>query len=32
LLPPYGLRDPAINEKRVLFVCTVDRIAAFGKP
>jgi nitroimidazol reductase NimA-like FMN-containing flavoprotein (pyridoxamine 5'-phosphate oxidase superfamily) len=30
--PPYGLRDPAIDEKRVLFVCTVDRIATFGKP
>ena len=30
--PPYGLRDPAIDEKRVLFECRVDRIAAFGKP
>ena len=30
--PPYGLRDPAIQEKRVLFVCRVDRIATFGKP
>ncbi len=30
--PPYGLRDPAIDEKRVLFVCRVDRIATFGKP
>jgi hypothetical protein len=30
--PPYGLRDPAIDEKRVLFVCNVDRIATFGKP
>src|ERR1044072_2318878 len=29
---PYGLRDPEIDEKRVLFVCTVDRIATFGKP
>jgi PPOX class probable F420-dependent enzyme len=30
--PPYGLRDPAIDEKRVLFICNVDRIATFGKP
>ncbi len=30
--PPYGLRDPAIDEKRVLFVCDIDRIATFGKP
>ena len=30
--PPYGLRDPAIDEKRVLFICKVDRIATFGKP
>jgi PPOX class probable F420-dependent enzyme len=30
--PPYALRDPSIDEKRVLFVCTVDRIATFGKP
>ena len=30
--PPYGLRDPAIKETRVLFVCNVDRIATFGKP
>ena len=30
--PPYGLRDPAIDEKRVLFECRVDRIATFGKP
>ena len=28
----YGLRDPSIDEKRVLFVCRVDRIATFGKP
>ncbi len=26
------LRDPAIDEKRVLFVCNVDRVATFGKP
>ena len=30
--PPYGLRDPAIDEKRVLFICRIDRIATFGKP
>ncbi len=28
---PYALRDPSIDEKRVLFVCTIDRIATFGK-
>jgi Pyridoxamine 5'-phosphate oxidase len=30
--PPYALRDPKIEEKRVLFVCRIDRIATFGKP
>jgi PPOX class probable F420-dependent enzyme len=30
--PPYGLRDPSIDEKRVLFECDVDRVAVFGKP
>jgi PPOX class probable F420-dependent enzyme len=30
--PPYGLRDPAIDERRVLFECPVDRVATFGKP
>ena len=30
--PPYGLRDPKIDEKRVLFVCRIDRVATFGKP
>jgi PPOX class probable F420-dependent enzyme len=30
--PPYGLRDPAIDEKRVLFECRIDRVATFGKP
>lgn len=30
--PPYGLRDPSIDEKRVLFVCRIDRIATFGRP
>ena len=29
---PYGLRDPSRNERRVLFICPVDRIATFGKP
>ncbi len=28
----YGLRDPAIEEKRVLFECTIDRMATFGQP
>ncbi|MGH1488802.1 MAG: PPOX class F420-dependent oxidoreductase [Acidimicrobiales bacterium] len=28
----YGLRDPAIEERRVLFECKVDRIATFGQP
>jgi general stress protein 26 len=30
--PPYGLRDPSIDERRVLFECTVDRVATFGQP
>lgn len=30
--PPYGLRDPAIDERRVLFECSIDRVATFGKP
>lgn len=30
--PPYGLRDPGINERRVLFVCGIDRVATFGRP
>jgi general stress protein 26 len=29
---PYGLRDPSINERRVLFECPIDKIATFGKP
>lgn len=29
---PYGLRDPEINERRVLFRCDVDQIATFGQP
>ncbi len=27
----YGLRDPSIEERRVLFECKVDSIATFGK-
>ena len=23
--PPYGLRDPSINERRILFECAVER-------
>ncbi|NMH96410.1 pyridoxamine 5'-phosphate oxidase family protein [Pseudonocardia acidicola] len=30
--PPYALRDPSIDERRVLFELTVDRIATFGRP
>ena len=30
--PPYGLRDPSTNERRVLFECAVEKIATFGKP
>jgi nitroimidazol reductase NimA-like FMN-containing flavoprotein (pyridoxamine 5'-phosphate oxidase superfamily) len=30
--PEYALRDPSINERRVLFECRVDRIATFGRP
>jgi hypothetical protein len=29
---PNALGDPAIDEKRVLVTCEVDRIATFGKP
>jgi PPOX class probable F420-dependent enzyme len=28
----YGLRDPSMNERRVLFICNVDSVATFGKP
>lgn len=28
----YGLRDPSFEERRVLFECTVDKIATFGVP
>jgi hypothetical protein len=30
--PPYDLREPESDEKRVLFECKIDRIAAFGRP
>ena len=30
--PPYGLRDPSRKERRVLFECSVDKVATFGKP
>lgn len=30
--PPYGLRDPSINERRVLFEASVDHVATFGRP
>lgn len=30
--PPYGLRDPSMDERRVLFECAVERVATFGKP
>lgn len=29
---PYGLRDPSIDERRVLFELRVDKIATFGQP
>jgi PPOX class probable F420-dependent enzyme len=30
--PPYGLRDPAMDERRVLFESRVDSVAVFGQP
>lgn len=30
--PPYGLRDPSIDERRVLFEMSVDSVATFGQP
>jgi len=30
--PPYGLRDPVMDERRVLFECRVDSVAVFGQP
>ena len=29
---PYGLRDPSINERRVMFEMAVNSIATFGQP
>ena len=28
----YGLRDPSIKERRVLFELSVDSVATFGRP
>ena len=30
--PPYALRDPSMDERRVLFELSVDKIATFGRP
>ena len=30
--PPYALRDPGKDERRVLFELTVDSVATFGRP
>jgi PPOX class probable F420-dependent enzyme len=30
--PPYGLRDPSMDERRVLFECRIDSVAVFGAP
>jgi PPOX class probable F420-dependent enzyme len=30
--PPYGLRDPSFDERRVLFEARVDTVATFGQP
>jgi PPOX class probable F420-dependent enzyme len=30
--PPYGLRDPSMDERRVLFECRIDSVAIFGQP
>lgn len=30
--PPYALRDPSIDERRVLFECRVDKVSTFGVP
>ena len=30
--PPYGLRDPSIDERRVLFEFRVDKVSTFGQP
>ena len=30
--PPYGLRDPSFDERRVLFELNVVKVATFGRP
>jgi PPOX class probable F420-dependent enzyme len=30
--PPYGLRDPSFDERRVLFELAVVKVATFGRP
>lgn len=30
--PPYAMRDPARDERRVLFECTVSSVSTFGTP
>ena len=30
--PPYALRDPSMDERRVLFELSVEKIATFGRP
>lgn len=30
--PPYGLRDPSRDERRVLFEADIDSVAVFGQP
>ena len=30
--PPYGLRDPSFEERRVLFEMRVTKVATFGQP
>jgi PPOX class probable F420-dependent enzyme len=30
--PPYGLRDPSMDERRVLFQARIDKVTTFGRP
>ena len=30
--PPYALRDPSMDERRVLFELEVVKVATFGRP
>ena len=30
--PPYGLRDPELDERRILMEARVDSVALFGQP